>query len=99
MTLDQTTLLVRAATASQELAALELASTERQAAIAAVLSLPPSEELRESIAASIVAGEEATRTLRMIKHRARTEIRRLANIESGFLRAPEPADPHFDYKG
>jgi hypothetical protein len=99
MTLDQTTVLVRAATAAQELEALALAWTERQVAIAAVLSLPPSEELRESIAASIMAGEEATHTLRMIKHRARTEIRRLANIESGFLRAPEPADPHIDYKG
>jgi hypothetical protein len=99
MTLDQTTLLVRAATASQELEALELACGERQAAIAAALSLPPSEELRESIAASLVAGEEATHTLRMIKHRARTEVRRLANIESGFLRAPEPQDPHIDYTG
>jgi hypothetical protein len=91
MTLIQTTERILAAAEAQDLAALKAASIEREAAIAALDSLPPTPALRNAVAASIAAGEEAKRAIRAIKQRARNESRRLVNIEHGFLHALRPA--------
>ena len=87
MTLEQTTRRMLAAVEVQDLDALEAASKEREAAIATLASIPASPELREAVAASIAAGEEAKRTMRVIKQRLRHESRRLTHIENGFVRA------------
>jgi len=100
MTLEQTTRRVLAAADAQDLAALEAASRQREFAIAGLSSVPPTPELRDAVAASIAAGEEAKRTLRTIQRRLRKDSRRLANIEHGFLRSLAPAAKHqIDCKG
>jgi hypothetical protein len=100
MTLDQTTRRILAAADAQDLTALEAASKERESAIARLSSIPATPELRDAVAASITAGEEAKRTLRTIQQRLRKDSRRLANIEHGFLRALAPAAKHqIDCKG
>jgi hypothetical protein len=100
MTLDETTRRILASADAQDLAALERAAHERQAAIAKLASLPPTPELREAVARSIQAGEEAQRAIRSIRHRIRKESRRLATIEHGFVRALRPTAKHqFDYQG
>jgi hypothetical protein len=93
MTLEQTTRLILAAAELQDLAALQAAGEEREAALAKLGSLPPTEELRDAVAESLQAGEEARRTIRLIKQRTRNESRRLERIETGFLRALRPAGP------
>lgn len=100
MTLEQTTHLVLSAAELQELGALEAAGKERASALAALGSLAPTPELRDAVAASIEAGEEAKRTIRAIKQRSRSESRRLERIEAGFVRALRPAAGHrIDCKG
>jgi hypothetical protein len=100
MTLEQTTRRTLAAAEAQDLAALEVASKERESAIAMLPSIPATPELRDAVAASIAAGEEAKRTLRTIQRRLRKDGRRLANIEHGFLRTLAPAAKHqIDCKG
>jgi len=100
MTLEQTTRLMLAAAELQDLAALEAAGKEREAALAALGSMPPTEELRDAVAQSIEAGEEAKRTIQLIKHRIRNESRRLARIELGFVKALRPAaKPRIDCQG
>jgi hypothetical protein len=100
MTLEQTTRRILAAAEAQDLAALQAASKQRERAIAMLGSTPPTPELRDAMAASIAAGEEAQRAIRAIKQRMRRESRRLANIEDGFLRALLPATNHrIDCKG
>lgn len=94
MTLEQTTRLILAAAELQDLGALQAAAKEREAAIAALGSMPPTEELRDAVARSIEAGEEAKRTIRLIKQRLRNESRRLERIEAGFVRALRPAARH-----
>jgi hypothetical protein len=99
MTLDETTRLIRAAAGTEDLDGLQQARIQRDAAIAALATLPPTEELRASLADAIAAGEEARRALGLIKQRLRSESRRLAAIQTGFLRALRiPETPHFDYK-
>jgi hypothetical protein len=91
MTLEQTTRRILAAVEVQDLGALEAASKEREAAIAGLPSIPATPELRDAVAASIAAGEEARSAMRVIKQRLRHESRRLTHIENGFvsaLRAP-----------
>jgi hypothetical protein len=87
MTLEQTTPRILAAVEVQDLGALEAASKEREAAIAALASIPATPELRDAVAASIAAGEEARRAIRVIKRRSLHESRRLTHIENGFVRA------------
>jgi len=100
MTLEETTRLIRAAAEAQDLDALHQARIQRDAAIAALATLPPTEELRASVADSLAAGDEARRALGLIKQRLHAERRRVAAIEGGFLRSPRlPEPPHFDYKG
>ncbi len=100
MTLEQTTQRILAAASAQDLAALEAASKLRQSAIAAISSAPPTPLLRNAVAASIAAGEEAKRAIRVIKQRIRNESRRLSNIETGFVRALRPLAAHqIDCKG
>lgn len=100
MTLEQTTRRILTAVEAQDLAALEAASRERNSAIARLASIPPTSDLRDAVAASIAAGEEARRTIRLIKQRIRHESRRLERIENGFLRALRPAAKHrVDCKG
>lgn len=94
MTLEQTTRLILAATELQDLGALEAAGKERQAALAGLDSLPATQELRNAVAASLQAGNEARRTIRLIKQRVRQESRRLDRIETGFVRAQRPAERH-----
>jgi hypothetical protein len=97
MTLEQTTRLVLSAT---DLAALQAAAEQRQAALATLGSIPPTEELRDVMVESLKAGEEARRSIRLIKHRIRNESRRMERIETGFLRALRPAGPQrVDCKG
>jgi hypothetical protein len=100
MTLEQTTRRILAAVELQDLGALEAASKEREAAIAALASIPATPELRESVAASIAAGEEARTAMRVIKQRLRRESRRLTHIENGFVRALRaPVTHRIDCKG
>jgi hypothetical protein len=100
MTLEQTTLRILRAVETQDLAVLEQASKERASAMRMLASIPPTPELRDTVAASIAAGEEARRAIRSIRQRLRKDSRRLANIEHGFLRALLPtAHPQIDCKG
>jgi hypothetical protein len=100
MTLAQTTERILAAAEAQDLAALQAAGKARAAAMGALNSMPPTPALRNAMAASIAAGEEAKRAIRVIKQRIRNESRRLANIEHGFLRALRPVARHrIDCKG
>lgn len=93
MTLDETTRRILAAVEARDLPALQEAAKQRNTAIAALASLPPTPALRDAVARSIAAGEEAKRTIRAIR-------RRLANIEHGFVRALRPTAKHqIDYKG
>jgi|SRR5271165_2114731 len=94
MTLDQTTLLILSATEMQDLTALQAAGSQRGAALARLGSIPPTEELRHAMVESLLAGEEAKRTIRIIKQKIRNESRRLERIETGFVRALRPAAPH-----
>jgi len=93
MTLEQTTRLILSAAELQDLAALQAAGEEREAALAKLASLPPTEELRHAVAESLRAGEEAKRTIGLIRQRMRNESRRLERIETGFLRVLRPAGP------
>jgi hypothetical protein len=99
MTLEQITRRIRAAAEAQDLAALQKASKERRSAIATLSSMAPTPELRDVVAASIAAGEQARRAIRSIQHRLRQDSRRLTTIEHGFLRALVPAKHHIDYQG
>jgi hypothetical protein len=100
MTLDETTQRILAAVEAQDLAALQEASKEREGAIAALASAPPTPALRDAVARSIAAGEEATRAIRSIRQHIRKESRRLAHLENGFVRALRPAAKHqIDYQG
>ncbi|HVO97794.1 MAG TPA: hypothetical protein VMT15_06995 [Bryobacteraceae bacterium] len=100
MRLGESTLLIRAAAEARDLEALELARRERDAAIASLGGLPPSEELLTALRESLAAGEEATRALRLIKQKIRQESGRLAAIEAVFLRAlREPEARHIDCQG
>lgn len=94
MTLEQSTTRILAAVEAQDLDAFQEASKEREAAIAALASIPPTPALRDAVARSIAAGEAAQRTIRAIRQRLRKESRRLANIEHGFVRALRPAAKH-----
>ena len=91
MTLEQTTRLILSSAELQDVAALQAAGEEREAALAKLRSLPPTEELRDAVAESLKAGEEARRTIRLIKQRIRNESRRLEHIETGFLRTLQPS--------
>jgi hypothetical protein len=104
MILDRSTARILAAAKLEDLALLESARHFRQDDIASLGSSlgsgQPSVELCDSIAASIAAGEEAKRAIRVIKHRLLRESRRLANIENGFLCGERlPLNPRLDYKG
>ena len=100
MNFKESTLSIRAAVEVQSLSGLQAASKERDAAIAAFGALPPSSNLCEAVADSIAAGEEAKNALSLIKQRMRSESRRLADIEQGFLRTMRgEAAPHIDCKG
>ena len=90
MTLEQTTEQILAATEAQDLALLQDACKEREDAMAALRGTPPTPELRDAIAASLAAGDEARRAIRAIRQRLFKESRRLTNIENGFLRALRP---------
>lgn len=94
MTIEQTTPRILAAAEAQNLEALQAACKEREAAIAGIGLLAPTEALRNAVAASLAAGEEAKRSLRVIKQRIRNESRRLAQIETGFVRALRPEAVH-----
>jgi hypothetical protein len=100
MTLEQTTRLILSAAELQDLWALQAAAKERDAAMAALDAMPATEKLRGAVAASLQAGEEAKRTIRLIRQRIRNESRRLERIETGFVRALRPAATHrIDCKG
>jgi hypothetical protein len=100
MTLDQITRRILAAAEAQDLAALLSAAKERSAAMATLASMPPTPELRDAVSRSIAAGEEAKWAIRAIRQRIRRDSRRLANIETGFLRALAPVvTPRIDYRG
>jgi hypothetical protein len=100
MTLEETTDAILAAAEAADIEALEEARRLRETAMVALGSNPPSPELCSSIKASIAAGEEAKRAILAIKQRIRGESRRLATIESGFVRELQPAvGPHIDCKG
>jgi hypothetical protein len=94
MTLEQTTRRIRAAAEVLDLEALLSASKERRSAIAMLATMPATPELRDAVADSIEAGEEANRTIRVINRRLRQESRRLSNMEQGFLRALAPRAKH-----
>jgi hypothetical protein len=94
MTLEQTTRRILTAVEVQDLEGLEGASKARECAIAMLASLPPTSALRDAVAASIEAGEEAKRTIRTIRQRMRRESRRLERIEDGFVRALRPVVHH-----
>ena len=100
MTLEQSTRLVLAAAESLDLEALRRAMQEREGAITMLTLRPPTPALRDAVAESIAAGEEARKAIRLIRQRLRKDGRRLANIEHGFLRALAPAAKHrIDCKG
>ncbi len=100
MKLEQTTRRILAAAEAQDLPALQAASKEREAAMATLASLPPTPALRDAVAASIAAGEEAKRSIRAIRQRVRKDSRRLAHIEDGFVSALRPVTTHrVDCKG
>jgi hypothetical protein len=99
MTFEQITPRIRAAAEAQDLPALLEASKQRQAAVAMLPSMTPTPELRDAVAASIAAGEEARRAIRAIQQRLRKDSRRLTNIEHGFLRTLVPTKHQIDCKG
>ncbi len=100
MTLERITKRMLAAAEAQDLAALQAISKERQSAIAKLASAPPTPALRDAVAASIAAGEQAKRAIRAINQRLRKNSRRLSHIEEGFLHALLPVARHrIDYKG
>lgn len=100
MTLEQITKRMLVAAEAQDLEGLEAACIERKTAIAKLASIPPTPALRDAVAASIAAGEEARRATRALKHRMRRDSRRLSSIEEGFLQALLPVARHqIDYKG
>jgi hypothetical protein len=100
MTLEQSTERILAAAEAQDLGLLRAASEMRELAMAELGSAVPTARLRDAVAASIEAGEEAKRAIRTIRLRGRHESRRLANIERGFVRALRPAVGHqVDCKG
>lgn len=100
MTLEQITKRMLAAAEAQDLAGLQAACAERKAAMATLASMPPTPALRDAIAASIAAGEEARRAIRALKLQMRRDSRRLSNIEEGFLHALLPVVMHkIDYEG
>jgi hypothetical protein len=99
MTLQQTTRRIQKAAEAQDLEALQAASIERATAIAALASIVPTPTLREAVAASIAAGDEARRAIHSIRQRIRKDSRRLANIQHGFLRALLPSAHRIDCKG
>lgn len=100
MTLEQTTESMLAAAQAEDLMALLVALKERQAVMATLDSIPPSQQLRDALEASIAAGEEARRTIRTIKQRIQRASRKLANIEHGFLHLLLPIGKHrVDCKG
>jgi ribosome recycling factor len=100
MTLEQTTRLILSAAELQDLAALQAAGEEREAALAKLGSQPPTEELRNAMVESLKAGEEARRAIRLIRQRIRNESRRLERIETGFVHALRPArKPRIDFMG
>ena len=82
-----------AATDLQDLGALEAARKQRQAALARIDSMPATQELRDAVAASLQAGDQAKRAIRLIRQRVRNESRRLDRIETGFVRARDPRRP------
>jgi hypothetical protein len=94
MTLEQTTEWILRAASAQDLEGLRAAGEERQSAIAALSSVPPTQALRDAVAASIGAGKEARRAIHAIRQQLRKEGRRLANIDRGFLRTQTPAAAH-----
>jgi hypothetical protein len=94
MKLEQSTRLILAAVDLQDLGALQTACRERESAIGGLGSMPATEELHRAVAASIKAGEEATRAIRLLKQRLRHESRRLERIETGFVNALRPASGH-----
>ncbi|HTB15680.1 MAG TPA: hypothetical protein VK752_29115 [Bryobacteraceae bacterium] len=94
MTLEQTTRRILTAVEALDLEGLEGAAKERDHAIAMLDSLPPTPALRNAVAASIAAGEEAKRAIRTIRQRFRRESRRLERIEDGFVRALRPVVHH-----
>jgi hypothetical protein len=100
MTLEETTEAILVAAEAQDLAALEEARKQREEAMAALSTLSPTIALRNAVADSIKAGEDARRALRIMKQRMRDESRRLAQIESGFLHGLGGSVPHrIDCKG
>jgi hypothetical protein len=100
MTLEQTTRLILSGAELHDLGALEAAAKERGTAMAALDAMPATEEMRGAIAASLQAGEEAKRTIQLIRQRIRNESRRLERIETGFVRALWPTTAHrIDCKG
>jgi hypothetical protein len=100
MTLEQSTRLVLAAVELHDLEALQAAGKARASAIAGLGFLSPTPALRDAVAASIAAGDEAKKSIRLIRQRIRKESRRLERIEHGFLRALAPAAMHrIDCKG
>lgn len=94
MTLKQATERTLVAAELQDLAALEVARELRESAIAALASASPTQELCQEITASIAAGEQAKQAIQTIKRRIRNESRRLAQIESGFVRAQRAPQKH-----
>ena len=100
MTLEQSTRLIWDAVEFQDLEALQVAAKARKFAIARLNLETPTPALRDAVAASVAAGEEAKRAIRSIRQRIRNESRRMANIEYGFLRGLVPAARHqVDCKG
>ena len=100
MTLEQSTQRILAAVEAQDLALLGAAGKMREEAIAVLASAPATPMLRNAVAESIAAGEEARQAIRAIKQRIRGESRRLANIERGFVRVTRLGVGHrVDCKG
>ncbi len=97
--MEESTRRIRAAAEAQDVDALDLARREREAAIAALAALSPSEDLLAALRESAAAGEEAMLALRRIKQRIRKESQRLAAIEAAFLRSLPPEGRHIDYQG
>jgi hypothetical protein len=90
MTLEQTTTKILAATDAQDLALLRDACKEREDAMAVLRWAPPTPDLRDAVAASLAAGDEARHAIRAIRQGLVKESRHLMNIENGFLRALRP---------
>jgi hypothetical protein len=100
MTLEQTTQRILRAVEAQDLEALTTSAEQRRSAIAMLRSMPASPGLRDAVAASIAAGEAATRVIRIIRQRMRKDSGRLTQIKDGFLHGSLPAaTPQIDCKG